>query len=75
MLKGVCRYISIEENVAQWSISGPKRCNYKWYEKILPSNLVLGLLADADGGVGGFSSKEKHTQIRGIIINAIANPK
>ena len=47
----------------------------KWYEKILPSNLVLGLLADADGGVGGFSSKEKHTQIRGIIINAIANPK
>ena len=60
------------------AILGPKRCKYfilKCYEKTLPRNLVLGKLADADGGVGGLSSKEKNTQIQGIITNAIANPK
>ena len=47
----------------------------KLYKKNLPKNLVLGKLADADGGVGGLSSKEKNTQIKGIITNAISNPK
>ena len=65
--------IYIEENVAQWDQKGANIL--KWYEKNLPKNLVLGKFADADGGVGGFSSKDKNTQIVGIITNAIANQK
>ena len=68
---GIC----IKENVAQWSNLGPKRCNFKIVTKKIPFKFVLGWLADADGAVGGFSSKDKHTQINGIAINPIDNKK
>ena len=54
---------------------GPKRCNFKIGKKKIPFKFVLGWLADADGAVGGFSSKDRNTQINGIAINAIDNIK
>ena len=44
-------------------------------KQIIPRNSVLGLLADADGAVGGLSSKKINEHKKGIAINAISNPK
>lgn len=44
-------------------------------KQFIPRNSVLGLLADADGAVGGLSSKKINEHKKGIAINAISNPK
>ena len=54
---------------------GQKRYKYVTTKQFIPRNSVLGLLADADGAVGGLSSKKINEHKKGIAINAISNPK
>ena len=72
MLRGVSVLKKMLHSGQIWDQKG---AIIKLVQKKIPFKFVLGWLADADGAVGGFSSKEKDTQKNGIAINAIDNKK